>query len=38
MRAEDLIETWYELQRNYLNNSARDFILEHLTQKLGLAA
>ena len=38
MRAEELIENWYELQRNLSLQVARDFILEHLTQKLGLTA
>nr|WP_230966027.1 transposase [Nostoc sp. NZL] len=38
MRAEDLIENWYEIQRNLSLQVARDFILSHLTQKLGLAA
>ena len=38
MRAEELIETWYEIQRNLSLQVARDFILEHLTQKLNLAA
>ena len=38
MRAKDLIENWYELQRNLSLQVARDFILEHLTQKFNLAA
>ncbi len=38
MRAEELIENWYEIQRNLSLQVARDFILEHLTQKLGLIA
>lgn len=38
MRAEELIENWYELQRNLSLQVARDFILEHLTQKLNLSA
>lgn len=38
MRSEDLIENWYELQRNLSLQVAREFILEHLTQKFGLAA
>lgn len=38
MRAEDLIENWYEIQRNLSLQVARDFILEHLSQKLGLTA
>lgn len=36
MRAEKLIENWYEIQRTLSLQVARDFILEHLTQKLGL--
>ena len=36
MRAEELIENWYEIQRNLSLQVARDFILSHLTQKLGL--
>ena len=36
MRAEELIENWYELQRNLSLRVARDFILEHLKQKVGL--
>jgi Transposase DDE domain len=38
MRAEELIENWYEIQRNLSLQVARDFILEHLAQKLGLTA
>lgn len=38
MRAEDLIENWYEVQRNLSIQVARDFILEHLKQKVGLNA
>lgn len=38
MRAEELIENWYELQRNLSLQVARDLILEHLTQKLDLSA
>ncbi len=38
MRVEELIENWYELQRNLSLQVARDFILEHLSQKLGLTA
>ena len=38
MRAEELIENWYELQRNLSLRVARDFILEHLKQKVGLRA
>jgi hypothetical protein len=36
MRAEELIENWYELQRNLSLQVARDFILEHLKQQVGL--
>lgn len=36
MRTEELIENWYEVQRNLYLQVARGFILEHLTQKLGL--
>jgi hypothetical protein len=36
MRSEELIENWYEIQRNLSLQVARDFILEHLTQKLSL--
>ncbi len=38
MRAEELIENWYEFQRNLSLRVARDFILEHLKQKVGLNA
>jgi len=38
MRSKDLIENWYELQSNLSLQVAREFILEHRTQKLGLAA
>ena len=36
MRAEELVENWYELQRRLSIQAARDFILEHLKQKVGL--
>ncbi len=36
MRAEELVENWYELQRKLSIQVARDFILEHLKQKVGL--
>ena len=36
MRTEELIENWYEVQRNLSLQVARDFILEHLEQKVGL--
>lgn len=36
MRAEELIENWYELHRNLSIQVARDFILEHLKQKVCL--
>lgn len=38
MRAEELIENWYEIQRNLSLQVARDFILEHLKQKVELKA
>ncbi|MDF5726820.1 MAG: hypothetical protein PUP92_02005, partial [Rhizonema sp. PD38] len=38
MRTEELIENWYEVQRNLSLQVARDFILEHLEQKVGLKA
>ena len=38
MRAEELIEKWYEVQKTLYLQVARGFILEHLTQKLGLNA
>lgn len=38
MRAEELIENWYEVQRNLSIQVARDFILEHLKQNLELTA
>jgi len=38
MRAEELIENWYERQRNLSLQVARDFILEHLKQQMGLNA
>ncbi len=36
MRAGELIDNWYELQRNLSLQVARDFILEHLKQKVNL--
>jgi hypothetical protein len=38
MRSDELIENWYELQRNLSVYVARDFILEHLQQNVGLNA
>jgi hypothetical protein len=38
MRAEELIENWYEVQRTLYMKVAREFILEHLQQKIGLNA
>jgi len=38
MRSEELIENWYELQRNLSVQVTRDFILEHLKQNVGLNA
>ena len=35
MRAEELIENWYEVQRTLSLKVAREFILEHLKQKVG---
>jgi len=36
MRAEALIENWYQVQRTLSLKVAREFILEHLTHKIGL--
>jgi hypothetical protein len=36
MRAEALIDNWYETQRNISIQVARDFILNYLEQKIGL--
>jgi hypothetical protein len=36
MRSEELIENWYELQRNLSLQVAHDFILAHLKQEVGL--
>ncbi len=36
MRAEELIENWYEVQRNLSLQVARDFILQQLAQEIGL--
>jgi len=38
MRTEELIENWYEVQRNLSLQVARDFILKHLEQRVGLNA
>lgn len=38
MRTEELIENWYEVQRNLSLHIARDFILEQLKQQVGLNA
>lgn len=38
MRAEALIDNWYEIQRNLSLEVARDFILHYLNQKVGLKA
>ena len=35
MQAEELIENWYEVQRTLLLKVAREFILEHLKEKVG---
>ena len=36
MRPEELIDNWYEIQRNFSLQLARDFILNYLNQKVGL--
>lgn len=36
MRTEELIENWYEIQRNLSLQVARDFILQHLERQMGL--
>lgn len=36
MRSEDLIENWYEVQRNLYLQIAREFILTQIKQKIGL--
>lgn len=38
MRTQELIENWYEVQRNLSLQVARDFILKHLEQRVGLNA
>ena len=38
MRADALIDNWYEIQRNLSIQVARDFILNYLEQKVGLKA
>jgi hypothetical protein len=38
MRAEALIDNWYEIQKNLSLEVARDFILHYLNQKVGLKA
>ncbi len=35
MRSKELIDNWYELQKNLYQQVVREFILEHLQQKLG---
>jgi hypothetical protein len=35
MRAEELIENWYEVQRNLSVQVDRDFILQQLGQEIG---
>jgi hypothetical protein len=37
MQAEQLIENWYEVQRNLSLQVARDFMLEHLKNGLELS-
>ena len=34
MRAEDLIENWYEIQRNLFLKVARDYIVSYLSEKI----
>lgn len=36
MLAKELIENWYEVQKNLSIQVARDFIMEHLKQKVRL--
>jgi hypothetical protein len=36
MRAEELIDNCYEIQRNFSLQVARDFIFNYLNQKVGL--
>ncbi len=36
MRASELVENWYEVQRTLYLKVAREFILEHLKQKITL--
>jgi hypothetical protein len=38
MRAEDLIENWYEVQRNLYIQVAREFIIEHLKPQSRVSA
>lgn len=38
MRAKDLIENWYEVQRNLYIQVAREFIIEHLKPQVGFFA
>lgn len=38
MRATEIIENWYEVQRNLYIQVAREFIVEQLKQKIGLNA
>ena len=38
MRAEEMIDNWYEIQRNLSLEVARNFILNCLSQKVGLKA
>lgn len=38
MRASELIKNWYEVQRTLYLKVAREFILEHLKQKIELPA
>ena len=36
MQTEELIENWYEVQKNLSLHVVRDFILEYLKQQVGL--
>jgi hypothetical protein len=38
MKADTLIDNWYEIQRNLFIQVTRDFILNYLEQKVGLKA
>jgi hypothetical protein len=38
LMVDESVDIWYEIQRNLSLQVTRDFILEYLTQKLGLTA